>query len=190
MFIFNFTKRELSVVVATLILIIIATTLNLRVSYRRSRDMTRKNDIRAIHDGLLAYRDDYASFPASDQGRIVACYGGTDDKGVPQRRICEWVDDPLPDIFSMGGGTAYLEKLPSDPKHIEGRRYLYLSNGRYFQIYASLEGDDEPEYDPAIVARDLWCGNELCNFGRASDGAPLEKSIEQYENELRAKQQS
>lgn len=183
----GYSKNEAFIVAVIIFGIITATVVNLKTSYRRSRNVTRKNDIRTIHDGLIAYRDDYANFPESDQGKIVACFGGVDTENNPQRVICEWARDPLPDLFNMNKADNYLRTLPSDPKHIEGRRYLYLSNGRYFQLYGSLEGSDEDEYRQDVVKRDLKCGDEICNFGRSSDNAPLEKSIEEYENELRAK---
>ena len=80
---------------------------------------------------------------------------------------------------------SYLERIPSDPKHDEGARYYYVSNGRRFQIYASLEGRDEDEFSEAILARNLPCGKEICNFGLAYGKTPLDKSLEEYENELR-----
>lgn len=183
--IIGFTKRQLLVVILIIGSIMTATGLNLKVAYMRSRNVTRKTDVRAIGAALDKYRKDYANFPASDQGKIVACFGGVDESNVPQRVICEWAKDPLPDIFSMSeDGQNYLESLPSDPRHLDGRRYLYLSNGRYFQIFAALEGDDI-EVRQDIIERNLICGTETCNFGVSSDNAPLEKSIEEYENELR-----
>ncbi|MBI3443670.1 hypothetical protein HY008_03285 [Candidatus Woesebacteria bacterium] len=74
--------------------------------------------------------------------------------------------------------------LPHEPNEREGAKYLYLTNRRRFQVYASLEGADEAEYDARIVARDLNCGTRICNFGLASGQTPLEKSIEEYENEI------
>lgn len=185
--ILGFTRNQLLTVFIILVGIVIATTINLKMAYMRSRNVTRKTDMRNIHSALTEYRNDYANFPASDQGKIVACFGGVDENEIPQRVICEWAKDPIPDIFDMNEkGTDYMEKLPSDPKHIDGRRYLYLSNGRYFQVYAALEGSD-PSVDQGIIGRSLICGSEVCNFGLSSDNAPLEKSIEEYENELRIK---
>jgi hypothetical protein len=41
-----------------------------------------------------------------------------------------------------------------------------------------------PEYDPKIVARGVSCGKVICNFGKASRGTPLDRSLEQFEKEL------
>ena len=184
---FGFTKKELYFVIATIFLISFATYANLQVSFRRSRDVERKGDLRAIYDALVAYQVDVASFPPSDEGKIVACLDGYDDQGVPQRRSCEWGWEGVTYYFEDGTIGKYIETLPTDPKHNEGRRYLYLSNGRHFQIYTSLEGVSEPEYNSAIVERNLSCGDKICNYGLADEVTPLEKSIEEYENELRIK---
>ena len=77
--------------------------------------------------------------------------------------------------------------LPRDPDWKKGLVYVYISNGRRFQILASLEGRDEDEYSPRIEERNIKCGLKLCNFGRAYGKTPLDKSIEEYENEINAK---
>src|SRR5258708_7887717 len=81
-----------------------------------------------------------------------------------------------------------IKNLPKDPGTPQGFSYLYLTDGKFFQLYASLEGKtDEAEYNPKINALNLKCGNFICNFGKASGSVPLDKSIEVYENELDAK---
>ena len=48
-----------------------------------------------------------------------------------------------------------------------------------------LEGKgNEIGFDEAIIGRNLPCGEEICNFGRAFSVTPLDKSIQEYENEL------
>lgn len=177
----GFNRNE--IIASTLILAFVglATYFNMQVSVRRGRDIQRKNDIRAIHDGLYGYFVDESSFPPSFEGKIVACFGGVDENEVPQAVPCNWHDDPLPNIFK---DQVYINNLPTDPLHNSGSRYYYISNGRTFQIYAALEGTDEAEYDPVIVKRNIMCGNRVCNFGRAFNQTPLDKSIEEYENEL------
>lgn len=182
MTIFGFKKIELLVVFLILLSIGTVTFRNLQVSLRRSRDIQRREDLWRIHDALVAFHKDELSFPPSQDGKIVACHGGVDANNVPQRRACDWHVDTLPNIFS---GAVYLEHMPTDPKHNDGGRYYYISNGRYFQVYGALEGVDEDEYDPDVVARNIMCGNRVCNFGRGFSGTPLDKSIEEYENELR-----
>jgi type II secretory pathway pseudopilin PulG len=180
--IFGFRRKELIAVAVILLTISAVTYSNLQVSLRRGRDLQRKNDIRTIHDALIEYMNDESSFPQEFQGRIVACLGEMNDEGVSQQVPCDWHRDGLANIYK---DIVYLEHLPTDPQHNDGARYYYISNGRYFQIYAALEGSDEDEYDEAIVARDIRCGDRVCNYGRGFQGTPLDKSIEEYENELR-----
>lgn len=184
----NFTRKELFIVCITLAGIVLATYLNLQVSLRRARDVQRKGDVRAIANALDAYQIDTASYPANDNGKIVACFGGVDENNIPQRVACSWREDSLRDIFYTDPNyPAYLNTIPGDPHYKDGVEYVYLSNGRHFQIFAALEGADEPEYNPEIVARNIMCGTRVCNFGLANGQTPLEKSIEEYENELRLK---
>ena len=182
MTILGFNRKEITALAIILGVIGTVTFANLQVSMRRGRDLQRKNDIRTIHDALIEHQKDESSFPPSFQGKIVACFGSVDENVIPQRVPCDWHRDGLPNIFK---DVVYLENLPTDPEHNSGARYYYISNGRYFQIYAALEGADEPEYDEGIVARNIMCGNRVCNFGRGFSETPLDKSIEEYENELR-----
>ncbi len=81
-----------------------------------------------------------------------------------------------------------IKSLPKDPATPNGFSYLYKTDGKFFQLYASLEGKtDEAEYNPKIAALNLKCGKFICNFGRASGSVPLDKSLEEYENEINAK---
>lgn len=78
-----------------------------------------------------------------------------------------------------------LKNAPKDPGTPSGYSYLYYTDGKFFQLYASLEGPDEPEIDQRVVGRNIKCGNYICNFGKTSGSdVPLDKSLEEYENEL------
>jgi hypothetical protein len=46
-----------------------------------------------------------------------------------------------------------------------------------------MEGMDEAEVDPKIVAGGLMCGNKICNVGR-SYNVPSDISIEEYDKLL------
>ena len=80
-----------------------------------------------------------------------------------------------------------LLNVPKDPSTPNGRSYLYLTDGKFFQLYASLEGSGESEYSQKVYNLNLKCGKFVCNFGRGSGGIPLDKSIQEYENEIYAK---
>ena len=174
-------------VIIILLGIVVASYPNLKLSLRRGRDMQRKNDIRMVSDSLVRYASDFDAFPLSSEGKVVACKGPEtkkDKKGKITGLVpCQWGKDALADIFDPGSAP-YIEALPSDPLGEKGVSYAYFSDGKLFQIYASLEGTEEAEFDQKIVARGLACGTEICNFGLGYGATPLDKSIEEYENEL------
>ena len=182
-----FTRKELLAVVLIFGAIALASLSNFKVSLRRARDVQRKSDVRSVTDALVKYSEDFGPFPLSEDGKTVACRGSEtkiDEKGrITGLVACEWGRDSLADI-SDPAYPPYLLTLPQDPLFEKGYQYLYLSNGKRFQLYASLEGTDEPEYDPKIIARKLSCGEFICNFGLSYGATPLDKSIEEYENEL------
>lgn len=189
---FGFNKQEFSVVSLILAVLVVAIFVNLQNSYRKSRDMRRKEDVRAVHDALMAFHNDFAYFPASDeQGRILACLTDTvnpplDELGNVIYEPCNWGEDAFRDVFDTEY-SPYITSLPSDPHTDQGVRYRYISNGTHFQLYASLEGEGEAEYDEKIVNRSLSCGTRICNFGRSFSTTPLDISLEEYENDIRAK---
>ena len=181
--ILGFSKNELRGVALILLILFVAVGLNLRVSLRKSRDSQRRSDVRAIADGVQAFHEDFGFFPRSHEGKIVACNGSLDVDGNPVFEPCEWLYDSLRDSFDLDY-PPYMERIPTDPHHNSGVRYHYISNGSRYQIYGSYESSGEPEYEAGVVARNLSCGNKVCNFGRAYSQTPLDVSIEQYESEL------
>jgi len=184
----GFDKREQSSVLIILSVLSIVIAANMRIAVRKARDVQRKADIRAISDALTKYYNEFGFFPlGGDDGSIVACKGELDEDGIPEFRSCKWGWEGLRDIFDESYAP-YIKVLPPDPQHGKGARYKYISNGKRFQIYASLENTEEPEYDSSIMERNISCGDRVCNFGLAFGDTPLDKSIEEYENEVRQKE--
>jgi len=182
--ILGFKKNELIALFVIFSVLLVAIFVNLKISFRKARDAQRKGDIRGIYDALLLYHEDFGVFPLAIDGMIAACEPVTfDTKGSPTFSACRWGWDELRDVFDKDY-PKYMT-LPSDPHHTYGVRYLYVSNGNHFQIYAALESAQEDEYKPEVVARNLNCGEEICNFGRSDGKTPLDKTLEEYENELR-----
>jgi len=183
-----FTREEFSVVGLILLAVVGASIPNFATSIMRSRDSQRKNDLGNLKNGLASFQSDIGSYPLpSSDGRILACdpIERLSPKGESYIEYgpCDWGKDALADELNPSYPD-YIETLPQDLKAQEGASYLYLSNGSRFQIYAHLEVESDEEYSSQIVARGLLCGNKICNFGRSSGDTPLEKSIEEYENEL------
>jgi len=182
-----FSKEESLAVVAILLALIIISVPNFQVSLRRARDAQRKNDIGILANSLGLFANNFGSFPLStSNGEIMACNPRFSQVGK-QVKVdfdpCEWGKNALKDPFGKIL-PPYIANLPFEPKAEDGLNYFYISNGKYFQIYAHLEGKDEAENDPKIARRNIPCGSAICNFGRSSGDTPLDKSLEEYENEL------
>lgn len=193
-----FTKNEIKITSLILIFICILTLLNLQVSLQRARDSQRRSDIGTIADALDKYQKEFGFFPPSTpDGKILACKGNNFEpipaeiKESERRNYffsllkgCEWGKDSLEDV-NDDSYEPYLKVIPGDSKQSRGYSYLYISNTNRYQLYAYLEGENaEVGYRIGIVERDLKCGNNTCNFGKAYGDTPLEKSIEEYENEI------
>lgn len=195
-----FNKNETKAVVIILGLVIIASLFNFRIALRRARDSQRREDLGTIYNALGTYQAQFGFFPlGSTDGEIKACEPENfnelleefsksvefDTQGYLESLIaCEWGESKLTDLGD-DGQIPYLDNIPQDPRTKDGISYFYISNGRRYQIYAYLEGEvDEIGYDTSIVHRKLPCGNHVCNFGRAYSITPLDKSLEEYENEL------
>lgn len=175
-----FTKPEVASLVIIFAILIAVSTPNFIVSLRRARDAQRKADIGSIHDSLLRYQNDFGSFPLSIDGKIAACEPVTfrEVAGIktPVFSPCDWGKTSLADL-SDSSYPPYLKVIPNGS-------YYYFSNGSRFQIYGSLEGKSEDEYDESIIKRGVSCGDVVCNFGRSFSKTPLNVSIEEYENSI------
>lgn len=193
-----FTKSELTAVIFTFIILFTFSYINFQASLRRARDSQRRDDLGTIYNALGEFQTDFGFYPpASTDGRIIACKGDNFDsviqklKTLPEFDLqvyltglkpCDWGWDSLSEFSE---GKTYLKTISSDPHHSLGVRYFYISNLNRFQIYSYLEGEKgEQGYNQGIVDRTIYCGNKICSFGRASGITPLEKSLEEYENEL------
>lgn len=194
-----FSKKETLGIVVILTLIFVASLYNFRISLRRARDAQRKADLGQIANAAGAFQNDFGFYPPSLDGKIVACKkDGVDNYSEYKDSLssnsneidlfeiyapCEWGKDSLSDIFDPEY-PPYVETLPQDPHSSTGGHYTYISSGNRFQLYAGLEGKDEDDAQSKIAERNISCGIRICDFGRASGATPLDKSIEEYENEL------
>lgn len=192
--ILTFKRYEFFSIVGILLVLFSATFINLGVSLRRSRDAQRKSDLRSIADSLVKFQNDFSNFPFAQDQKIAACVeeGFDATKLGPADSVpfvaCQWGEDQLKDVTDANYAP-YSERLPRDPKSAQGIDYLYISNGKRFQLFAHLEGGaDDNEYKPEVEARGLMCGIKICNFGVGFSTTPLDKTLEEYENELSAQE--
>ena len=148
----------------------------------------RRDDLGGLVHALDGYLADFEVLPpASPDGRIMDCEKPGDkpvknDKGrwVVNAIPCDWGKDSFTDLIN---GKVYMSVLPRDPDYLKGTKYLYFTDGNRYQIFAAMEGRDEAEVDPKIIARYLKCGDKICNVGRAYN-VPIDISIEEYDKLL------
>jgi hypothetical protein len=180
-----FTKSEkISLVIIFAVLIVVSIP-NFIISLRRARDQVRRDDMGVLVHALDAYVADNRSLPlASSDGLIMDCLKPGDKPVKNSKGIwvinfipCEWGKDALTDLIT---GKVYMPILPRDPDYQKGSNYIYFSDGNRYQIYATMEGMDEAEVDPKIIALNLMCGGRVCNVGRAYN-VPTDISIEEYD---------
>ncbi|RJR30418.1 hypothetical protein C4564_00365 [Candidatus Microgenomates bacterium] len=180
----GFKKNEAIAIFVILAVLAFVVRLNLNDSFRKSRDVARKGDLRALSDAFEKYQIDFSSFPQAENGEIVACFVPSDEGA--EYVACSWGNGSVSGVLD-GARKTYLQDIPQDPLAHEGVSYVYFSNGRRYQVYASLESDKEPEYNPQVVSRNISCGTRICNYGLSFQDTPLDRTIEEYENELRIK---
>ena len=163
----GFTLVELLLVMIIMAILVTIGITSFMSSQKKSRDITRKNDLRQIGLALETYYNDKGQYPmGTGDGRIAGC-------GALGDSICEWRG-----MFQLGtDGTIYMVVLPGDSN--ADRRYFYISDGLYYQLYARLENklDIDLPKDPmddkkSRVFTDLDCStnasNVYCNYGVAS----------------------
>ena len=185
-----FSKNEYIGIGIILLVTFSVTFINMRLALRRARDAQRKADL-----GTIGF------FPPSGDAKIKACPADNfyqviallKEAEVPNYNLlfqglrpCEWGKDSLTDLGLFGSSEkVYLKTLFADPQKNDGISYYYLSNSKRFQLYSNLEGgEDEDGYNYKIVGRNLNCGGRICSYGKSFAETPLDKSIEEYENEL------
>lgn len=182
----KFSKSETIGIAIIFVVLIVISVPNFIASLKRSRDQVRKDDMGALVPALSVYHTDNGDFPlSSPDGRIVACIkpGDVGTKDKTGRTVFNYI----PCNWGVDAFGTYIPRLPRDPDFKKGAGYRYISDGSRYQIYVSLESPDDAEYDPKIIARNLICGNLVCNAGRAYGRTPTDISIEQYELEIMKK---
>ncbi len=161
----RFTTKELKLISIILLCLFCVIFFNMSISLRRGRDSIRKNDISALQKSLDTYYQKYRVYPLStEDGKIIGCFEDEvkrDTKtGYPINvKDCVWGESKFEDDKLM----------PRDPTYKNGNSYKYISNGKRYEIYISLEGKDEAEYTASIASRYLHCGTKICNYGRVQE---------------------
>jgi len=179
-----FNKTEKITLIIIFLILICVSIPNFMLSIRRERDQGRRDVLGMMENVLSQYITDIGNIPAStEDGKILACLkpGTAPKKGPKNTWIidfvpCDWGKDGLVNVLT---GKIILDRLPTDPNVNKGALMRYFSDGENYQIYAAMEGLDEAEVDPKIIARNISCGQYICNTGRSS-GVPLDISLAEY----------
>ena len=183
----RFSKSEI-ISLALIFIILIGVSLpNFIVSLRRARDQVRRDDLGALVHSLDEYYAELGAFPpSSPDGKIMDClkpgdspYQDKKGRWIFSPISCEWGKDAFMNLIS---GKAYMTILPREPHWEEGASYRYISDGERYQLFAAMEGKNEAEVDPKILAKNLSCGNKICSVGR-SYACDIPKTIEQCNDE-------
>ena len=142
-----FTKKEFSFVFLVLSILAVVTVINLYSSYTKSRDNERKNSMGDIVARLGEFQKLTGTFPLSQDGKIVGCDGFKDKLNRWFFKPCNWGPNEL--------NSPVFNPLPHDPYIEKGRKFVYFSDGKIYQLYSALEGTYEDEYDKNILARNI-----------------------------------
>lgn len=145
--ILDWKKGEGLFVAGVLLVVLGVSVVQVRIGEAKTRDAQRKADANLVSRAISAYFGDHRVYPASDNGRIVAC-------GFEGEEVCEWGGGPVIDA----DGVVYLQKIPVEPFSNRGWKYVYESDGKNFRIYAKLEREKK-------VDLTIECGNHVeCNW--------------------------
>lgn len=168
----DFSKNEAKFLTFAFFFLIVLLTVNYSISLRKSRDSQRKSDIRFLYEAINRFQNTFGVLPKSVNGKLEACNPQINEEKTGYKfDVCEW-----------GSKEKYFEGiLPRDPKYKIGYEYYYLTDGRNFQVFASLEGKKEAEYNVSVLGRQLNCGKFICNTGITS-GPPLDNFMLEEDN--------
>jgi type II secretion system protein G len=163
----GFTLIEILIVMIIIAFLASLSASSFQSSQKKARDARRKSDLHQITTALEAYYNDVKSYPlSSGDNLIMGCNGGNQ---------CDWGDE-----FVDDKGTSYMVKLPADPSTSRGFKYVYVSTGTEYQLFARLENTEDqgvPKDNDGLpqVYGTLDCGNGGCNYGISSSNTTPEE---------------
>lgn len=183
----KFSKAEIFSLIIIFGVLVAVSIPNFAASLRRARDQVRRDDMGSLMTALNQYYMDFGSYPLSSaDGKIMNCLNPGDAPYKDSRGYwiintipCTWGKDAFANLITK---KIYMDILPRDPNWQKGASYLFISDGNMYQLFASMEGRDEPEVDSVIAAENRSCGNQICNIGR-SQGCDIPKTLQQCEEE-------
>lgn len=155
----GFTLMEMMIVVSIIMILSVVGLASFTFSRQKARDAQRKSDLAQIVRALETYANDFGSYPADDgSGQIAGCSaGGTSS--------CLWGGDFV--ATYNGASQIYMKKLPEDPQ--SGSGYYYMSDGVDFELYSTLENNNDPYCRDDLASSGADCGME-CKYKVINSG--------------------
>lgn len=152
----GFTLVELLLVVGILGTLTVAILMNFNPleQVRKGRDAQRKADLATLQRALEIYHNDNNAYPGSTADYKISISG-----------------------WNWGGSwSPYMQKTPKDPISAKTYRYVSVSNGQGYRVYANLErGGKDPQACSSGTAcpnvpSGVTCGSssDICNYGVTS----------------------
>lgn len=106
--------------------------INPALQLQRSRDGTRKSEIKQIQSAVEQYRADNGSYPGAAGTSSSPIYGWAPVSGM-----------------ALNSTITYLQKIPTGPGNIGSDGcggYLYSSNGTSYTIFTTLEDTNDADF--------------------------------------------
>ena len=155
----GFTLIELLIVIAVIgvLAIGIISIVKPVAQFQKANDARRKSDLSQIQKAIEQYYQDIGSYPPNSADYRIIGLGGN---------VVGWGAQWLP----------YIGNLPADPS--TSKKYVYVSTGQTYYIYASLDREDDPQacpsrYCTSLSSNDISltaCGalEDICDYGVTS----------------------
>jgi prepilin-type N-terminal cleavage/methylation domain-containing protein len=118
----GFTLVELLIVIAIIGIITVIASSSFVSAQKKSRDASRKSNLKSLSDALNMYYADFGSFPS--QSLIDFDHGGQ----------------------LASGSVVYMKKIPTETTKAVKQFYYQVSpTGKSFRLYANLENSDDKD---------------------------------------------
>jgi type II secretion system protein G len=142
----GFTLIELLVVIAIVGILVFITSSSFVNSQQRSRDASRKTELKSLADALNMYYADNGLFP-----EMTVMQGLINDGS-------EFSDNSNPN-----NEIIYMKKVPQDSRVSGGRlQFKYMAGSKSFRLYANLENSDDIDCQSSCLTSEYNVANGCC----------------------------
>ncbi len=122
----GFTLVELLVVISIIAILVAVTSGSFLNSQKRSRDTSRKTELKALSDALNMYYADNGKFPEDNFNSLISNQEEFADTSNPNNKII------------------YMKKVPKgNASNVKPILYKVSTTGKSFRLYTNLENSDD-----------------------------------------------